>query len=93
MGSIVNVSKSLTNEQILQLSNILINETPVGAIDGVNKVFTVLNPFQPGSTILDRNGIHQELLTEYTESGLSQITFTFAPQVGDQLFIQYKLQP
>jgi hypothetical protein len=93
MASINNVSRGLTNEQILALSNVLINEIPIGAIDDVNKVFTVLNSYQLGSTILARNGVTQREGIDYIESADKEITFIFPPQTGDLLFVQYKLLP
>jgi hypothetical protein len=93
MSSVSNPSGTLTDAQILQLSNVLIGEVPAGVINGVNKVFTVVNSYQTDSTRLDLNGIIQINPDEYTESADKEITFVNPPKPGDALFIQYKLEP
>lgn len=93
MGSVVNVSKGLTNEQIIALANVLINEVPAGVVDGVNTVFTTVNSYQPAKTYLYINGQKLENGSDYTESDDKEVTFTFPPKVGDVLFIQYILLP
>lgn len=89
MGSVNNVSIGLSQEQIFAIANILYPETPIGAIDGSNKVFNTTYSYQADRTYLYKNG--QQLVTpaDYTESDDKEVTLTFAPKVGDVLFIQY----
>lgn len=61
---------------------------PTGAVNGVNKVFTL--PTTPGSVVLVyRNGVLQQPGgADYTLSG-STITFVAAPLTGDILLVVY----
>ena len=93
MGSVNNVSKGLTNEQIIALANTFLSETPGGVIDGVNDVFTTLYSYQTGKTELYKNGQQLNLGTDYTESADKEVTLTFPPKVGDVLYIRYILLP
>lgn len=66
--------------------------TPVGAIDGVNTVFTLSPaPSPPESLTLTRNGLVQKAGTDFTVSG-GTITFVAAatPQAGDTLLAWYR---
>lgn len=89
MGSVVNVSIGLTQEQINAIANILYAEGMIGTVDGVNKVFNTTYSYQATKTYPYKNG--QQLVSpeDYTESADKEITLTFAPKVGDVLFIQY----
>lgn len=67
-------------------------ETPGGAVDGVNAIFTVANAPSPSSSLaVYRNGIHLSLNVDYIFSG---VTITFAtnakPTAGDLLFVTYR---
>lgn len=58
-------------------------ETPVGPIDGSNRVFTLArSPNPPASLLLTLNGIVQQQGSDYTLSG-AVITYAEAPQPGD----------
>jgi hypothetical protein len=60
-------------------------EVPSGAINGSNKVFTLMNPPGPPSSLeLFVNGVLQTqgALNDYILNG-AIITFNFAPQIGD----------
>lgn len=65
------------------------NETPAGARDGVNTVFTLTHPYQSGTTAIYRNGLREVLADGYLESGPAQITFTTAPLPSDVLLADY----
>ena len=62
-------------------------QTPTGAIDGVNTVFT-LPAFRTGSTRVYLNGLRE---THYTETSPTQITFEDPPQTGDTITVDYIL--
>jgi hypothetical protein len=89
MGSVVNVSIGLTQEQIDAIANILYSESLIGTVDGVNKVFNTTYSYTATKTYPYKNG--QQLIApdDYAESDDKEITLTFAPKVGDVLFIQY----
>jgi hypothetical protein len=92
MGSVNNVSKGLTQVQIDALAQILYSETPSGVVDGSNKVFTTLYSYTTERTYLYLNGQQLELGSDYTESADKELTFQFAPQLGDVVFVQYVRQ-
>ena len=70
-------------------SQFVSNETPGGAVNGINLVYTTLDSFTVSSTHLYLNGLRQQLNNDYTESGANQITFALAPLAGDMLVIDY----
>lgn len=64
-------------------------ETPSGALNGTNTVFTLSAAPNPANSLMVIiNGIFQLYTTDYTLSG-STITFTSAPRSGDILQAQY----
>jgi hypothetical protein len=68
-------------------------ETPAGAIDGANAVFTLADAPSPASSVaLYRNGVLQKLDLDYTLSS-NVITFAAAsiPQTADILLCSYRL--
>lgn len=73
-------------------SSEVINETPTGTKNGVNKTFTTFYDFKPGTTKLYLNGIRQAegVGNDYAEQvDHLTITFTNAPQSSDVLIIDY----
>jgi len=67
----------------------IFNETPTGAVDGANPVFTTAHAFRADSTVVYINGLRERLNIGYTETTSTSITFTQAPTVGDELIIDY----
>jgi hypothetical protein len=68
-------------------------ETPAGAINGLNAVFTLVSAPSPASSLeLYRNGVLQKVGLDYTLAG-STITFATAsvPGVEDVLISSYRL--
>lgn len=67
------------------------NETPTGAVNGVNKIFTLANNPDPNDSLRLYNNIYQTPVEDYTLSGIT-ITFIEAPLVGSNLraFYRYK---
>lgn len=92
MGSVNNVSIGLTQEQIDAIANLLYPETPIGVIDGSNTVFNTTYSYQTGRVYLYKNGQQLIAPTDFTESADKELTLTFAPKVGDVLFVQYVRQ-
>lgn len=75
----------------LSASNCTIRETPTGAVDGVNAVFTLLVAPNPANTeLIHLNGILLEpgAGNDYTIAGAS-ITFATAPPVGSRIKANY----
>lgn len=65
-------------------------ETPAGAVDGVNKVFTWASAPNPASSLMVFvNGVKQEQGGDYTHTG-STTTFVTAPPVGTILTGSYR---
>lgn len=65
------------------------NETPAGAVDGMNDTFTLANTPVVDSVQLSRNGALQTPITDYTISG-AIITFIAAPLIGSVLNANYR---
>jgi mevalonate pyrophosphate decarboxylase len=82
------------NRAIVQVSgssaNSVIGEIPVGAINGSNATFTSAFVFVPESLKVFLNGVRQKLVSDYTSSGGSAITFLVSPIVGDSILIDYQ---
>jgi len=68
------------------------NETPAGAVNGSNRVFTTANTFQTGTTCVYINGVRELLNTHYTETSSTTVTLSDAPQTGDDVTIDYLIQ-
>jgi hypothetical protein len=65
-------------------------ETPRGAIDGNNTVFSLASAPNPAASLrLYRNGVRQQAGTDYTLSSTT-VTFLSTPQVGDILLADYR---
>ena len=67
------------------------NETPAGAIDGANKVFTLADNPNPNLSLrVYLDGVYKSAEGEdYTLSGIT-ITFVNAPAVGSVLRVYYR---
>ncbi|MEW6039931.1 MAG: hypothetical protein AB1633_00220 [Elusimicrobiota bacterium] len=79
----------------VSINNDWIEETLVGVIDGVNKIFTTINNYKSGSTRIFINGLKQKRGIHYTESGPKEITFSEAPSnngFNDELIINYIME-
>lgn len=65
-------------------------ETPAGAVNGVNTVFTLAHAPNPaGSLLLTLNGVVQKAGADYTLAG-STVTFFVPPASGDSLEAWYR---
>jgi hypothetical protein len=64
-------------------------ETPTGATDGVNAVFTTSQAYRTATTAVYLNGLRE---THYTESSATTITFSEPPLSGDTIRIDYIIQ-
>lgn len=68
-------------------------ETPVGLINGSNKVFTVAYAFQAGTLEVYLNGVEQIKNTDYVESSGLGFAMTNAPLStpipADELWVNY----
>lgn len=70
--------------------HIVDDETPSGAINGSNTVFTLANVPSPASSLkVYLNGARQRITEDYTLSG-GTITFTIAPLTGSILLVDYR---
>ena len=81
---------SLTASAVPGALNFADEETPAGAIDGVNKVFTLGHTPNPAASLQLFNGLMQKPGgNDYTLAG-NTITFTAAPSVGSTLLAWYR---
>lgn len=71
------------------IPDMVMNETPGGTLNGSNAVFNTAYAYLANSTRLFLNGQRMQLLGDYIESGVQQITFIQAPYAGDILTIDY----
>src|ERR1700747_3545404 len=62
-------------------------ETPAGAVDGVNTVFTTAHTFQAASTAVYLNGLREFLGDAYIETSGDTVTFSDPPHTGDSVRI------
>ena len=68
----------------------IVRETPTGAINGSNTVFTLANVPIPGTEMVYYNGLLQDsgAGNDYTISG-NVITFNIPLQIGDKVRVSY----
>ena len=66
------------------------NETPAGAVNGINKTFTVAYAYLPASANLYINGLKQKPIADYVESRPVTLVLTDAPLTGDLLSVDYE---
>jgi len=73
----------------LGLLDLTMNETPTGAVDGVNAIFTTSAAFLPGQINVYLNGVRQELGVDFTVLTGPQFQMTIPPFVGDIILVDY----
>lgn len=64
-------------------------ETPTGAINGANEIFTTALDYRATTTRLYLNGLRQTRGSAYTEDAPNILTLSFAPEPGDELTVDY----
>ena len=72
------------------LTELVLNETPAGAIDGANALFTIANSPSSASTVM--LWLNGQLLTQGSDYAVSSTTVTFLsdpPRSGDVLLAMY----
>lgn len=69
--------------------NTVTGEVPAGAINGTNKIFTLVHTPVSGSVVLFLNGLQQTSGTDFTVSG-NTITLVVAPNSGSTLTANYQ---
>lgn len=70
-------------------ATVVTNEALTGTKDGSNMVFTTANPYITGTTAVYMNGIRQSAPDNYTETGPSELTMSFAPESSDSFIVDY----
>lgn len=83
------VSTATQNAINAVASSRIYNEIPSGTVNGVNSIFTTASNYVSNSTALYLNGVRQLLNTDYSETGVNEITFITAPGVSATLMIDY----
>lgn len=69
-------------------TDFIAGETPTGAIDGINTMFTLANTPVANTYTVFLNGLALNPATDYSVLG-AVITLTAAPLVGDEVFVNY----
>jgi hypothetical protein len=64
-------------------------ETPTGAVDGSNKLFTTSSTYISGYLNVYLNGVRQSVTVDYTETSSNSFTFVVAPTIDDILRVDY----
>jgi|SRR5215471_8732925 len=67
------------------------NETPTGAINGVNTTFTAVNNFRGETLAVYLNGLRQRPTDDFIVVGANTFQTTLAPLANDRLSIDYYL--
>jgi len=72
------------------VSEYIVNETPIGDVDGMNTDFALVNTPEAGTLQVYLNGMLQDpgMTNDYTISG-STVTFNSAPLTGDKVRAGY----
>ena len=68
--------------------NNIFHEVPSGAVNGVNKVFTVSHDYINGKISIYLNGLQQPETT-YTETSPTSFTLADAPVTGTTILVDY----
>jgi len=66
-----------------------LDETPSGAIDGINTNFTTAFPFQLGGLLVHVNGLRQRDPQDYAETSSQTFALSQAPLAGDSVRVDY----
>jgi hypothetical protein len=64
-------------------------QTPAGAVNGVNTIFTTANTYKTGQLFVFLNGLRQKVGVDYTETTGTTFTMTVAPTTGDVITVDY----
>jgi hypothetical protein len=65
------------------------NETPSGVKNGVNKIFNTAYDYLSNQLNIYINGLRVSPIDAYTETGSNEITFVDAPEITDDIRIDY----
>ena len=65
----------------------VVSEIPAGDINGVNMIYTTANDFSAIWVWL--NGLRMKAGSDYNVTGANTFQFTYAPQTGDTLLVDY----
>jgi hypothetical protein len=94
LGYVAGVTSAIQTQLNAKLSasNLIVRETPSGAVDDVNTTFTLANTPVANTEEVFLNGLLQEPGSgnDYTISGAT-ITFETAPNTGDRIRVSYRV--
>lgn len=68
---------------------IVVKETPSGAVDGTNLVYTTAYPYIPGSLQVYVNGLAQSSFINETDPASGEFELDKAPLTGDNISVYY----
>ncbi len=71
------------------LHDVAIGELVIGAIDGVNTVFTTSGSYRAQSLMVWLNGLRQARTIDYTETSDTTFSMLVAPIPGDVIIVDY----
>lgn len=67
-------------------------ETPFGSVDGTNIYFSTALVYSPNSLCVYLNGLRQQRLGDYTETGSQTFRFLEAPWLGSTVRVDYVVE-
>lgn len=87
---ILDFSALQSHSSFLTTGSIIINEIPIGILNGVNATFTSLYPFIPETVEVFINGLKQKITNDYITSGNSTIITNVSLSSTELILINYK---
>lgn len=65
------------------------NQKPLGAIDGMNAIYTALSPFQPDTLVVIIDGLSMEPIEDYIILNNTTIQLTMSLTLGEKILFHY----
>lgn len=72
------------------VSEWVVNETPIGAINGSNAAFTTSYNFVAGTVLVYLNGQRLKQIEDFNTSGSTNILLVNSPGVGEVVLVDYQ---
>jgi len=72
------------------VSEWVVNETPIGVINGSNAAFTTTHNFVAGTVLVYLNGQRLKQVDDFNTSGTTNILLVNSPGVGEVVLVDYQ---
>jgi hypothetical protein len=87
--TVLQINALLESVSAVDLSRIVTNEVPLGAINGSNAIFTTQFNFVGGTESITINGVEAKVTLDYNITGVNQITLAYSLNPGEEILIDY----